>query len=827
MRKQCSCGTYFWTTDQHRKVCGDPKCDGGFSFIGKSPAAHKLGYTEVWSKFSHMFKEMNYEAVNRYPVAARWNPTTEFTIASIAAFQPYVVNGESAPPAKKLVIPQFCLRFGDIDNVGITGSHMTGFVMIGQHAFLNPSEWNQEELFRNIYKWLKEGLGLPSNEITFHEDAWAGGGNFGPCMEYFSRGCEIGNQVYMMYEQTPSGAARELKLKVLDMGMGQERNAWFSQGTNNIYSATFPEVCTKLFKTTGHIPDEKLLQKFSIHAANLNVDETENINSEWNQVAAKVGVTSKHLREEVMKGAAIFSIGEHTRALLVALSDGALPSNTGGGYNLRAILRRSLSFIDKYDWKIDLPEICEVHARTLKRQFPELEEAMPEVIEILEVERRKYIENRKKSHSIIRSMLESNREITTEKLIEVYDSNGISPETLADDAKKLGKNVHVPENFYSLVSEKQEKRRAELTENEEKSSMEKSETATGAGEQIDESDITGIHATHADYFNDWKDLSFSAKIVKVVGNKIILDRTKFYPTSGGQVHDTGTIAGEKVVNVYKQRNIIIHELASAHKFPEGEGANCVIDFDRRKLLSQLHTGAHIVNGACRQVLGNHIWQAGAAKTLEKARLDITHYEQISEEQLGQIEKVCAEIIAKNIKVNKQFMERAKAEKAYGFRLYQGGAVPGKQIRVVEIPDFDVEACGGTHVNTTGEVEAIKILRTLKISDSVVRVEFLAGRLVSKTDDANKFVLEQLASELKCSVDQIPGRCEELFQKWKTVVKKKKMVPILELTSVKASGESEEVILKDACRTLSSQPVHVVKTVKRFLKEMEEEQKNIS
>ena len=145
-RGHCACGTYFWsTTDQ--KHCGDPSCSGGFRFFGTSPAKEKLSYVQVWKKFSAFFKERGYTPIGRYPVAARWRDDTDFVQASIYDFQPYVVSGEVEPPANPLVIPQFCLRFNDIDNVGITGAHYTGFVMIGQHAFMPPDQSDHAKYF--------------------------------------------------------------------------------------------------------------------------------------------------------------------------------------------------------------------------------------------------------------------------------------------------------------------------------------------------------------------------------------------------------------------------------------------------------------------------------------------------------------------------------------------------------------------------------------------------------------------------------------------------------------------------------------------------------
>ncbi|MBR9702809.1 alanine--tRNA ligase, partial [Candidatus Woesearchaeota archaeon] len=395
-----------------------------------------------------------YKVMDRYPVVARWNPTMEFTIASIAAFQPYVVNGEVEAPAKSLVIPQFCLRFGDIDNVGITMSHMTGFVMIGQHMFVPPKEWDQEKAFRDILDWLTDGLGLPKKEITFHEDAWAGGGNFGPCMEYFSRGVELGNQVYMMFEQTPNGP-KELKLKVLDMGMGHERNAWFSQGKGTIYDATFPYTIKHLKKVTKVEYDEELMQRYIPHAAYLNIDEVEDIAEAWKKVAGEMKMGVDELRKAIEPMTAIYSVAEHARSLLLALADGGLPSNVGGGYNLRVIYRRAESYIERFGWEVDMGEVCSWHAKELRELFPELNENIDDVRKILAVEKRKYLENKKKNKQIITQVLKKGLP-SVEKLIGLYDSNGIPPEQVVAAAKELGKELVIPDNFFQLVAERHE-----------------------------------------------------------------------------------------------------------------------------------------------------------------------------------------------------------------------------------------------------------------------------------------------------------------------------------------------------------------------------------
>lgn len=790
-----SCKKPFWSTDRNRKVCGDPSCGSKFDFIGNSPAKNKLGYIKVWDKYSKMFSKFGYTPIKRYPVVSRWNPTMEYTNASIAAFQPFVISGEVEPPARKLVIPQFCLRFSDVDNVGVTGSHHTGFVMLGQHMFVKPKDWNQNEAFRDIYTWITKGMGLPKEEVTFHEDAWAGGGDFGCCMEFFSHGCEIGNQVYMLYSQT-NDSHRELDIKVLDMGMGQERCAWFTQGTPTIYDSVFPKVLKHIYSKTGVRPDIGLQKKFGLYAGLLNVDETENISKAWQTIAKEIGEDTEELKKKILSLAAVYSIAEHSRSLLFAINDGGLPSNVGGGYNLRVILRRALSFICDNNWDLDLKEITRLHSSELQKQFPELGENIDEVMQIIGVEEKKFSESRLKSQRILLDALK--QDITREKLIELYDSHGINPEELRKQAASGGKKIDVPDNFYALVSERHEKKE-------------------GVGSKevgSTEIDLAGLPDTEILYFDSYKMLEFEAKVLKIIDHKVILDRTAFYPTSGGQLHDTGTLGKSRVVDIRKQGSYVVHTV-DAPAFKEGERVKGKIDFARRLQLSQNHTAAHIINGSARKILGNHVWQAGAEKTLEKARLDITHYEQLTCEEVAKIEALANDIVNDNIVIEKKMMPRNLAETQYGFRLYQGGAVPGKNIRVVNIPGFDVEACGGTHLDFTGEAELIKILRTSKIQDGVVRIEFIAGDNAIKLSTETRGELGEIAKLLDCEVEEIPGRTKELFILWKDIVKKKKDV-LFKLTShAKSSGN----ILAEAADILSTQKEHVKKTIERFLKEI--------
>lgn len=798
-RHQCgTCGRYFWSL-KSQEVCGDPACSGGFRFVG-SPTKKPLDYVQVWKEFSKIHEKQGYAPISRYPVIARWNPTTDFTIASIAAFQPFVVSGEIAPPANPLVIPQMCLRFSDIDNVGVTGHHV-GFVMMGEHGFFSPKEYDTNRYVRDHLQWLKSGMGLDFNELAIHEDVWSGGGNLGPCMEFFSKGLEISNQVYMQYEARPSGL-RDLNIKVLDMGQGQERAAWFTQGKASIYECTFPPIVQRLRDLAGVEYDEAFMKQFTPLSPYLNVGEVQDMNAAWKRVADGMKTDVKSLKNAILPLSAVYAIADHTRALLVALNDGGLPSNVGGMYNLRVILRRALGFIDKFGWNVSLPEVCAWHADYLQSLFPELQENLDNVSEILGVEKRKYEATRKKTASMLPKLLD--RKLTPDELVTLYDSQGIAPELIRDEAAKIGKEVDVPDDFYARVAERHEGA--------------EQEHATVRAEKIPVGDVP---PTKALYFDDYEKSAFDAKVLELVDGKyVILDQTAFYPTSGGQLTDKGLLEGAKVVDVFKQGPHIVHVLAEKAKFGVDERVHGEIDFDRRVQLAQHHTATHIVNAAAKEVLGAHIYQAGAKKDTDKAHIDITHYELPTDTQLQKIEDAANKIVQKGVKTELTFMPREEAEQKYGMVIYQGGVAPGKLLRIVNIPGIDVEACGGTHLKNTMEVGSIKILKSSKVKDGIVRIVFAAGRAAEKVAKQEHDVVDKAAALLKCDVSQVPARAEELFKVWKRARKAAKKGKPLSDTALKAKEKVEGDILAKTADVLQTQPEHVVKTIERFLKDLD-------
>jgi alanyl-tRNA synthetase len=369
---------------------------------------------------------------------------------------------------------------------------------------------------------------------------------------------------------------------------------------------------------------------------------------------------------------------------------------------------------------------------------------------ILEVEERKYESTKSKSVRIVERLIREG--VNERKLLQVYDSHGIPPEIIKEGFEGGGKILKIPDDFYSKVSELHEKR-----------------------EQITETEkgrlsLDGVPDTKILYYNDYKKLEFQAKVLGVNGDFVVLDQTGFYPTSGGQLHDIGKINGKGVKDVFKQGGVIVHELEKNHGLKKGQEVKGGIDWKRRLKLSQQHTATHIINSAARKVLGDHVNQAGAKKTEEKSHLDITHYLPLTMDETKKIEDMANKIIRKGIKVEKLLMPRNRAEEKFGMRIYQGGAVPGKVLRIVNIRGVDVETCGGTHLNNTKEAGEIKILKTTKIQDGIDRIEFTAGEEAVKVSARENKIFRKMLVDLKKVVDVKPGKdvskqlmeCSEFF-----------------------------------------------------------------
>ncbi len=714
-RRRCiNCGKYFWTLDPDRKLCGDPLCEN-YGFIGKPITSVKWDYVQTWKAFEKFFMKNGHASIPRYPVIDRWRPDLFFTIASIQDFQRLDKGNMTFEyPANPLVVPQVCLRFPDIQNVGVTGRHHTSFVMSGQHAFGYPDEgYFRDRCLELNFSFLNRVMGIPERELVYVESIWAMPdlSAFGPSMETLSRGLELVNSVFMQF--TRSGQSfRELPKKVIDVGWGHERLVWFTQGTLTGYDAVFGPVIEWLRKRAG-LRDNDLLERYASLSGGLDIDEAANVGKSREAVARKLGVSVGELTGVVEPSQALYAIADHTKTLLFAITDGGIPSNVGGGYNLRVLLRRMLSFIKEFGLDIDPCRVAELHVKHLHPMFPELSSGLDNFANIMDIERERYEKTLEKAGILIQREIKSGRGIDTKTMTRLYTSNGITPELVERVAREQGVDFTVPEGFYSSLTQ------GHMT-----------------GKKEDEKalmvDVSGIPKTRTLFYEKPYQREFKATVLARLGDWIVLDRTLFYPEGGGQPTDKGILwAGARefqVLDVQKLEDVILHRVDRPGGLRKGQPVSGRIDWERRHTLMKMHTCTHILAGAARRVLGSHIWQAGAKKGLESSRIDLTHYKPFTHEELGEIECLANDIIKKDMPVRSELMTRGEAEKAHGFTIYQGGASPGRMVRVVNTANgFDVEACGGSHLESTGEVEMVKIIRTERIQDGVNRLVYTCGK----------------------------------------------------------------------------------------------------
>ncbi|MDG7007665.1 MAG: alanine--tRNA ligase [Nitrososphaerota archaeon] len=702
VRRKCeNCGRFFWTLDPERRRCDDQPCST-YTFIGDPPATKKFDEVSSWKAIERFFVNHRHASVKRYPVVSRWRPDLYFTVASIVDFQ-RVEAGKVVfqLPANPLVVPQMCMRFNDIPNVGVSGKHYTSFVMVGQHSIADKEGYWKDRCVDLDFRLMTREFGIPKKEITFNEDVWVGYGAFGYSLEFFVRGLELGNAVFTAFEGDVSDY-REMKEKVVDMGTGLQRWAWLSQGTPTNYDANFSSVLRRMDELCKVDTDRKLFLEYSKLAGTMNVDEFGSLAQQREIIAKRLGVDGKALETQLGPREAMYSIADHSRTLLFAIADGMLPSNSGGGYNLRIVFRRAMNFIKRYRFPLSIADVVNWHVDHLSGMYPELEQHREDVAKVLEVEASRYAASSDRVSKLVSSLSLGGRQVSTEQLIRLYDSDGVTPEQLAD----AGAVVDKPEDFYEQVQARHITRRVE--------------------EPRPKFDTDRVPPTKLLYYDDSAVFDFRARVLKVFqGGYVVLNQTVFYPRGGGQEPDRGTIGEAQVVDVEKYGDVVIHRVEG--KAPRaGTTVRCQVDTRRRRRITQIHTATHIINGSSRQVLGPWVWQHSAFKEEDYGRIDITHFAHLTEGEVQKIEDVANEVVRKNLKVANTFMPRQEAEEKYGFRLYQGGVVPGRLVRVVNIGGWDIEACGGTHSSTTGEVGLIKIVKVERVQDGVERLEFVAG-----------------------------------------------------------------------------------------------------
>src|SRR5881296_2054371 len=542
-RQPCPrCKSWFWAKPG-RETCGEVPCSP-YTFLDNSPMKRNCTLHEMRQLFLEYFKERDHTIIRPYPIVARWRDDVYLVGASIMDFQPYVIEGTVPPPANPLVVSQPSVRFTDIENVGPTaGRHLTIFEMGGAHAFNYPDHevyW-KEDCVRYHHKLLTEVLGVPSEMINYKEHFWSGGGNAGPDLEGIVAGLEISTLVFMRYK-VENETLVPMKIRTVDTGYGIERWTWMSQGSPTGFHAIYGSLLDTVFKMSNIEVDRSIIPVFALAAGQFFADGKPWRSEASSWVAAETGIEVAKVQDMSSKLEAVYALTDHTKATSFLLADGIVPSNIGGGYLARLIIRRAARLARQLSVLDNLKEIVEDQVAYWGTDFPLLKVMKSEILEGLGVELEKYRDTvARGTETVIRIAKELTAKgvdkIPTEDLVELYDSQGLPPEIVKESAEAVGVGVDIPENFLALVAERHARPATApiIPDSAEKSAQE-------------------LPNTRALYYDNPYKSSFKAKIVaRPTERTVVLDQTCFYPQGGGQPGDRGTLkqpgASVKVIDV--------------------------------------------------------------------------------------------------------------------------------------------------------------------------------------------------------------------------------------------------------------------------------------
>lgn len=794
MRKRCpTCKEYFWTQNPKQETCGESTSDGCtcYTFLNDPPTRNSYSLPEMREAFLSFFENHNHPRIKPYPVVARWRSDIYLTHASIIDFQPYVTEGIAPPPANPLVIAQPCIRLVDIANTGPTfGRHLTIFEMGGHHAFNYPDKevyW-KDETVRYHHEFVTDRLGVKSEDVTYKEDVWVGGGNAGPDVECIIGGLEVATLVFMQYKVV-NGEFIKLPIRTVDTGYGLDRFAWLSQGVPSCFHAVYGKLLDKIFAMAGLKVDSDLLFSVAKYSGLVSVDKIANRLDARRQVAKLVGIDVDELDKVLIPIENAFAVADHTKCLSFILSEGIVPSNIHEGYLARLLFRRVYRLLKMLGMSERLYDIVDMQVDFWSKDYPHIKAMRDEIMEMLKVEEEKFEDTLKRGEGMVKRIaaeLKAKRvnRLPEATLSELYDSHGLPPEIVKEVSEAEGVTVEVPDDFYALIAKRHMQADKPVEEEEVKA------------EVALENAVAELPPTEQLYYADAYVKEFNAKVLKIINNQYVaLDRTYFYPEGGGQPSDQGFLvfgdAKTEVVDVQKVGRVILHKVKGSFAFKEGSVVKGVLDWDKRYTLMKAHTATHLVNGAARRVLGEHVWQHGTQKGVESTRLDISHYRRLTPEEIHKIETLANQAVLADMQVETAWMPRSQAEAQYGFRLYQGGAVPGKDIRVVKTGDWDVEACAGTHLKRTGEIGFLKIVYTERIQDGVERLGYMVGLHALKAVQQQEHLLWKVSEMLGAPLEKLDKTAEKLMKELKEANAEKRRL-IKELATKESAIDMTEV-----------------------------------
>ena len=826
-------GLRFWSRDENRTTSGDTVEDS-YTFIGNPiikgfPMRGKELKDAMRETFLDYFEQRGHARIDPYPVLARWRDDIHLTIASIADFQPHVTSGLVPPPANPLGISQPCIRLTDVAAVGRSGRHLTTFEMMAHHAFNRPDDGDViywiDQCVRYCDDMLVNTFGIEPADITYIENPWSGGGNAGPALEVIVGGLELATLVFMNLEEHEDGDVeikglryREMPLQIIDTGYGLERFCWAAAGTPTIYEAIYPESVGWLKQIVGFdsmveglglgVDTDDLLAELSQLAGILNIDVGTDVDSLYQRLVERLGdggveISVSDLKRLTEPLSSIYAIPDHMHAICNMLGDGLVPSNAKAGYLVRMMARRVCRMKGDLGIDVSLSELAAHHIDT-HLDMDGFLQSRDGIIIILDLEEARYHEMLRKGEAAVKTALrelpQDAHNAPDEVLFRLAEERGLNPDMVVSIATKLGwKNLSVRVGFAADMAARNAERTKVAAKGKERGQIFQSYSPPTRQDYYSDTSQTEFSAVVLDCkpLNQVQinSLNLSSEVVEMPTHSVVLDSTLFYPEGGGQLGDQGSLGTATVVDTRIENGVIYH--LTNKSVQEGEITG-KIDWERRRQLMDHHTAVHIVGGSARAILGPHIWQAGSNKGGRYARIDLTHYSRLSRDDLDKIEDHANDIIAKNPVVEKLVLDRAEADVQFGFELYQGGPPKHSQIRIIKIGDHDVQACGGTHHDNTGEVAELRIIRSSQVQDGVERLQIVAGETAREHARIQERLLNESSEVLGVSPEDLPSAVSRFFDEWKSQQKKIESLEA-EIVRLRTSGGGDGAIEKDGIR----------------------------
>ena len=694
------------------------------------------GLNELREKFLSFFETKGCLRLPSFSLVPKDDNSLLLINSGMAPMKKYF-TGEITPPRKRVTTCQKCIRTPDIERVGITARHGTFFEMLGNFSFgdyfkheATAWAWEfftevlkipAEKLYVSIYQdddeaykiWTEEVGVDPSHMVRMgkEDNFWEhGSGPCGPCSEiYFDRGsekgcgspdCHVGcecdrfvevwNLVFTQFESDGKGNYTPLDHPNIDTGMGLERLACVMQGVDNLFL----------------------------------VDTIQNIMKHISQI------TGVEYGKDEKSDISLRVITDHIRSTTFMIGDGVMPSNEGKGYVLRRLLRRAARHGRILGYKEPfLYKVCDTVIKENITAYPELKEKQEFITKVIRVEEESFAKTIDQGFRMLQNIIDEGdiKTLSGEDAFKLNDTFGFPIDLTREILEEKGIGVDV-DRFYDLLKEQKVRSR---------------NARKNAGADAWISDTTDLSDVAKTEFLGYDDLKIDAKVIAIVkdGERvdsvsegesavIVLDRTPFYAESGGQVGDTGVIEGKnfsaEVDDTTKDSNgVFLHACTvTSGMVSVGDTADATVDDERRDDITRNHTAAHLLQAALREVLGNHVQQAGQLVTDSYFRFDFTHFEALTDDEISKVENLVNAKILEGIKVATREMPIEEAKKLGAMALF--GEKYGDVVRVVSVDDFSIEFCGGTHVKNTSNLGLFKIRQEGSVASGVRRIEAITG-----------------------------------------------------------------------------------------------------